>query len=249
MFKRKIPETTSASLHVMAMLFMLSDHLWATVIPGNDWLTAVGRLAFPIFAFLLVEGFAHTRNLKKYALRLLLFAILSEIPFNLITSGSWFYPFHQNVLWTFLVGLGLMRINESVKERGVAWRVLTAVGTVALGCILGLVTMVDYYHCGILMILTFFFFRGRKWWCYLGQLVCLAYINLEMIGGRGYEIPFFGDTVFLLRQGLALFALIPIWLYRGRQGYSEKWFRFLCYSFYPLHMLILGLICLGGFNG
>ena len=69
-------EITSMTLHILAMLFMLCDHLWATVVPGNNWLTCIGRLAYPIFAFMIVEGYFHTKNLKKYVRRLAIFAIL-----------------------------------------------------------------------------------------------------------------------------------------------------------------------------
>lgn len=110
-------ETTSMSLHVMAMVFMLCDHLWGTVVPGNDWLTCIGRIAFPLFAFMIVEGYFHTRNLKKYVLRLLLFAVLSEIPFNLAMGSSIFYPVHQNVLWSFLISISLIHLNEIVKRK------------------------------------------------------------------------------------------------------------------------------------
>ena len=111
-------EVTSFVLHILAMAFMLCDHLWASIVPGNDWLTVIGRIAFPIFAFMTVEGFFHTKNLGKYVKRLLFFALVSEIPFNLVAGGSFFYPFHQNVLWTFLIGIGLMWINEKVKVIG-----------------------------------------------------------------------------------------------------------------------------------
>ena len=236
-------ETTSFSLHLMAMLFMLCDHLWGTIVPGNDWLTCIGRVCFPIYAFLLVEGYFHTSNLKKYVKRLLLFAVISEIPFNLAMASSVIYPFHQNVLWSFLIALGLIHCNEKAKRTGKLWlRIIVAVFTILAGYLLGLITMVDYYHAGILMVLTFYFFHHRNWWDYVGQLLCLGYINLELLGGFGYEVVLFGETVFLTRQGLALLALIPIWLYKGKQGYHSKWWKYFCYAFYPVHLLILGLL-------
>lgn len=243
MEKNRKWEVTSFVLHLLAMGTMLCDHLWGTVIPGNDWLTCIGRLAFPIYAFLLVEGYFHTRNLKKYVLRLLIFALISEIPFDLAMGSTWFYPIHQNVLWSFLISLGLIHWNEKARAKGKLWRrILVGVATVAIGYVVGLVTMVDYYHAGILMVLTFYFFRGRKWWCFLGQVLCLWYVNLEILGGFGYELVLFGRNVFLTRQGLALLALIPIWLYRGKQGYHSKPFQYLNYAFYPAHLLILALI-------
>ena len=236
-------ETSSMSLHIMAMVFMLCDHLWATVIPGNDWLTCIGRMTFPIYAFLLVEGYFHTHNLKKYVLRLLVFALLSEIPFNMVMGSNWFYPLHQNVLWTFLIAIGLIHMNEKAKASGKLWlRVVAGVGSVILGFFLGILTMVDYYHAGIWMVLVFYFFRGRKWWNYVGQFVLLYYINVEELSGFAYEITLFGETHFLVRQGFALLALIPIWLYRGKEGYKSKTLQYIYYGFYPVHLLVLALI-------
>ena len=181
-------ELTSTALHILAMVFMLCDHLWGTIVPGNDWLTCLGRLSFPIFAFLLVEGYFHTRNLKKYLLRLLLFAVLSEIPFNLALGSRIFYPIHQNVLWSFLISLGLIHWNEKAKAGGkLSRRIAVGLASVLLAFLLGLLAMVDFYHAGIFMVLVFYFFRGRKWWCRIFQLLLLWYINLEILGGYGYS--------------------------------------------------------------
>ena len=230
------------SLHIMAMLFMLCDHLWGTVVPGSDWLTCIGRIAFPIFAFMIVEGYFHTSNLKKYIKRLLIFAVISEIPFNLALGSRLFYPIHQNVLWSFLISIGLIHWNEKTKEKAIWKRVLVAISSVLIAYIVGIITFVDFYNAGILTVLVFYFFRQRKWWSYIGQFVCLYYINVEMLGGLVYEIPMFDGIFYLHRQGLALLALIPIWFYHGKQGYHSKALQRVYYWFYPVHLLILGLL-------
>ena len=235
-------EVTSFTLHILAMIFMLCDHLWGTIVPGNDWLTCIGRISFPIFAFMIVEGYFHTKSVKKYVLRLLIFALISEIPFNLMMGSGIFYPIHQNVLWSFLIAIGLICLNEKVKERRVWLRILVGALSVMLGYLLGILTMVDFYHAGVLSVLVFYFFRKRKWWCYIGQIVFLWYVNAELLGGLIYEINLFGNTYSILRQSFALLALIPIWLYRGKQGYYNKAIKYAFYAFYPLHMLILGII-------
>lgn len=235
-------DISSAGLHILAMGFMLLDHLWITVVPGNDWMTCVGRLAFPIFAFLLVEGFFHTRSRKKYALRLLVFALITEIPFNLMVSGRLVYPFHQNVLWTFLMGFGLMAWIDRAKDAAPWRRVFRFIFSFAAGLVVGLLTMVDYYGYGVAMVLIFYLFRGNNWGCRLGQLVGLYWINVEMLGGRVYEFSLLGRLWVVHQQGFALLALIFIWLYRGRKGHKSKAFQYFCYAFYPAHMLLLALL-------
>lgn len=236
-------DISAAVLHILAMVLMLMDHLWATLLPAQDWLTCAGRVAFPIFAFMSVEGYFHTHNFKKYAQRMLLFAVLSEIPFDLMYGGTWFYPVHQNVIWTLLMGLLGIHLMETVRKKQKPWvYVLVSAGVVAAGGILGTLCMVDYYGVGVLTVFIFYLFRGRKWWCLLGQLLALYWVNVQMLGGLMYPIQLFGMEFELCQQGLALLALLPIWLYCGRQGYHSKPFQYACYAFYPVHMLILVLV-------
>lgn len=233
-------QTSSAGLHILAMGLMLCDHAWAMLFPAAEWLTCIGRIAFPIFAFMVVEGFFHTHDLKRYLLRLLSGALLSEIPFDLMYGGSVFYPQHQNVLWTFLLSLLLLTLLERCKAR---FRPLVAAGLAtgltAVGFLVGYLTMVDYYGVGILTVLTFYAFHKRTWPDRLLQLLCLYILNVGILGGFYYEFTIFGHTVEIVQQGLALLALIPIWLYRGKQGFHSKAFQTFCYAFYPAHMLLL----------
>ena len=105
LIKKPFGGLTANMLRTIAVIFMLSDHIWATALSFGDWMTYIGRMAFPIFAFQIAEGFVHTSNFKKFALRLLGFAVITENPFNLFYSSRWFNPYHQNVLFTLLLGL------------------------------------------------------------------------------------------------------------------------------------------------
>ena len=239
------PGISSFTLHLIAMLLMLCDHLWATVLSQYAWLTWVGRLAYPIFAFMIVEGFFHTHDLKKYLGRLLFWAIVSELPFNLMYGGSLIYPFHQNVLWTFLLGLLLMTgIDKTRHQKKPLLTVLVFLLAAGAGFVLGFLTMADYFGYGVWMVLLFYLFHGREWWCLLGQLVGLFWINTELIEGLSVSVQILGHEIFIVQQSMACLALVPIWLYKGKQGPHNKIIQTAFYAFYPAHMLVLSLAAL-----
>ena len=75
--------------------------------------------------------------------------------------------------------------------------------SVIIGAFVGLITMVDFYHAGVLTVLVFYFFHQRKWWSYIAQFICLWYINVEVLSGYAYQIQLFGNTYFFVRQGFA----------------------------------------------
>lgn len=241
--KKKCPAACLTALHlkIIACACMLCDHMWSTVIPGNNWLTCVGRIAFPIFAFQVVEGFFHTSDFKKYLGRMLIFALISEIPFNLMVEGSPINPFHQNVMFTFCLSLLCMMLLEKAKKKGRAVFILSTIGVFIVSFILGFVTFVDYFGYGIWMVLLFYLTHEKRFgWIF--QLAGMLYINCFMIGGLVYNIPVFGLTLEFPEQGFAMFALIPIWLYSGKSGIRSKAVKYACYIFYPAHMLILFLV-------
>ncbi len=234
---------SSFTLHIIAMVLMLCDHLWATVIPGNFWLTCVGRLAFPMFAFMVVEGYHHTKSYKKYMLRLLVFAIISEMPFNIMSGGSIIYPFHQNVLWSFLIALLGVRLMDKARSKfnPIVSAVLCII-IIGVFSIMGLLTMVDYYNYGILMVFAFYIFSGETWKHWICQLLALLYINNFMMKGMYFPISIFGTTFNVYQQSFAVLSLPIIWSYKGEKGYSSKFIQYAFYAFYPVHILILGVL-------
>lgn len=226
---------SGSTLKLIAVVTMLIDHVAATVIArmlftgqGTQMLWRIyfgmrdiGRIAFPIYCFLLVEGFDHTRNRRKYALRLFLFALVSEVPFDL-AFGSTFLEFgYQNVFFTLLIGLLTIMAFDAVYEKQ-EWHV--AVRAVLLAVIavggMGLVYLMhtDYDAKGVMVILILYLTRK------IGGLQILA----GCLAFCWWELP-------------AIVAFIPIAFYNGKRGLNIKYFF---YAFYPVHLLILYLICL-----
>ena len=239
----------SLGLKLIAVIAMMLDHMCYTVIPGNMWMTWVGRIAFPIFAFLIVEGYFHTKNVKKYALRLLIFALISEVPFDMMMTASLFYPFKQNVYWTLLIGLLVIWAidkpfnelvnahNQMERSKKMVRLVIIGFAAIALGCLAALIGFTDYHYWGVLTILMFYLLRGKT---YI-QLIALALIN-NFIGGIEYVYTFFGMEQTFPVQLMAIFAMIPIAMYNGEKGYEGKGIQYAFYAFYPLHMLFLFLL-------
>ena len=221
--KQKPFSLNATHLRILALFLMLLDHLWATVVPGNNWMTYVGRMAFPIFAFQAAQGYHHTHDFKGYCKRLAIFAAVSEIPFNLMIFSSPIFPFHQNVMLTLLLGLLACRAWDQRKW----WKV-------ALLLLAGVVTFPDYGVMGVLTVLMFHVLRDWKW----AQLLMLIAIN--WFGFEGQHLLL--GTMEIPVQAFAILAFLPIALYNGEKGRGGKALQYGSYIFYPLHMLILGLM-------
>ena len=241
LIKKPFGGLTANMLRTIAVIFMLSDHIWATALSFGDWMTYIGRMAFPIFAFQIAEGFVHTSNFKKYALRLLGFAVITEIPFNLFYSSRFFNPYHQNVLFTLLLGLLAIKVIDGLKKdrslKNIALSVLL-LGLILLASVVG---FVDYNHYGVLTVIMFYLMRDFPF-AWLGQLIGMILINIVIFEGLVFPVEIFEKTFEIPSQGFAVFALIPIWLYGNRKGKSSKILQYGFYAFYPLHMLVLYLI-------
>ena len=235
---KKYKKIDAITLKYLAMFMMLLDHLWATIVPGNDWMNYIGRLAFPIFAFQIVEGYFHTKDYKQYLKRLFIFALISEIPFNLMASGSYIYPFGQNVIFTFVYGIvSIHAIEEIIKHN----HVVKNVAKVLLMMILSIITFPDYNLMGYLTVLLFYVTRNMQYaWLY--QLAGMIYLNWYSFKGLTIYVEAFGKTIPVLVQSFAILSLLLIWQYNGESGNQNPMLRKLAYWFYPLHMLVIYLI-------
>ncbi len=212
----------STTLKLIALISMTIDHTGMVLFPQYLWMRYVGRLAFPIYCFLIVEGYLHTKNVKKYMGRLALLAVLSEIPFNLVISGAVFYRYGQNVFFTLLIGLAtLVGMNWLYGHLSKQLKVFSYLA-VAAGCLAAYAVDSDYSYKGILMIALFYILRESVWY----QLVGVGAVQVYM-GGI---------------QTFAIASFIPIGLYNGKKGWGNKGFQWLFYVYYPVHLLVLCLL-------
>ncbi len=211
----RIQRLTSFHLRWIAMITMLCDHGGRILFPDQWIFLCIGRISFPIYCFLLVEGFYHTKSRMKYGLRLLVLGIISELPYNLVLYGSLFFPERQNIFFTLLIGLLLMTVLERTVRGEVQWG--------CIGAAMGIAWRfrVSYSYWGILHIVFFYYFRDsllKK----AGATVALSLLNSNPI------------------QYFASFAMIPISLYNGKPGCKK--FQYGFYIFYPAHLLLLLIV-------
>lgn len=174
----------------------------------------IGRFAFPIFCFLLVEGFYHTRSRAKYLRNLILFAFVSEIPFDLLLMDGIGLT-GQNVFFTLAIALGCIWGITKVKERFVSDPIVSLMlqgGIILTGCLLSHILSTDYSYYGIVLVLIFYYYRNNRF------LACLV----------GY--------VWFLFEPWCFPAFVAILFYNGKRGISLKYFF---YAFYPAHLLLL----------
>lgn len=230
---------SASALRWIAMGSMLADHVGRMFFPGCQWMVAVGRLAFPIFAFQIVEGYRHTRSFSNYAVRLFCFALISEIPYDLMTAGTFFDPTRQNVLFTLLLGLWAVRIlDEASTGQSSPSRAMAGLTLIAL---LAIVLSADYALMGVIQMAVFFLLSGHGS-SRLALVLVMTALHLFFPGDFYWHLPLGTWDLRLSSQGFALLSLIPIWLYHGEKGCRSKYLQWFSYGFYPAHMLLLALL-------
>ena len=219
---------SGSMLKIIAIITMLIDHsalILRSELPfintplfsvGSSNITIyfimrkIGRLAFPLFCFLISEGVANTKNIKKYCIRLFMFAIISEIPFNLMTSGKFIYPAKQNIYFTLLLGVLIIYIYNNVKNELVTFALMSLVAA------LSIIMRVDYGLHGVLIILLMHVLKNSP--------LLRFFLSYPLLSG-GFA---------------ALAAFIPISLYNNKRGFiKSNSLKFAFYFFYPLHILLL----------
>lgn len=221
---------SSFSLRLIALACMCADHIGLALFPSVGAFRCVGRLAFPLYCFLLVQGFTHTRSVRGYGRRLLLLALLSEIPFDLLIFGRTTCGVEQNVLFSLLFGLLALYAADSLRDKPLsAWLVILTL------CMGAMAARVSYGWLAIALCLCAYHAGENKRALALstGGVLLLYSLSLLLSGV---------DVGWALVSFCALFALLPMLLYNGRRGVRVPVLTFLFYAAYPLHILLLVIV-------
>ena len=214
----------AAQLKIIALISMLTDHLavcFAELLPewGYNVMRGVGRLAFPIFCFLIVEGFEKTSSRLKYCLRLLVFALISEVPYDMLMHRAWFYPYGNNIMFTLMLTVLVLWIVDVLQKKGTPGIIAALSIAIAAGVAAYFLHLEYSWKC-IAIAMLFYVAKNDDAVKYAGT-ACVLLINTTITGVN------------------AVFALPLIYLYNGKKGKTQKYFF---YIFYPVHILALGIV-------
>ena len=217
---------SSLILKIIAMIFMTIDHAGVVLFDNNDILIFFGRIAFPLYGFLLVEGYTHTKNKLKYFILILSLAFISEVIYDKVFYDYFIYLGNQNILFTLSIALICMYIYES-NSRSLIGKIISILIVIYIS-ILSEFLFVDYGFLGISLIFSYYLIRNLKNKKIFYVLVTVIYLLLRILI-YGFNIVSLG----------VLLSIIPILLYNGNKGYNLKIIKYIFYIYYPLHLIIL----------
>lgn len=216
-------------LKIIALTAMIIDHYGAIFQGDTMFFRMIGRIAFPIYCFLLVEGYFHTSDVKKYAKRLFIFALISEVPFDLAFYNKLGFV-HQNIFFTLFIGLAAIYIlddREGKYNFNKNTVVLIKTAVILISCVLAALLSVDYSAVGIIYILVFYLTRNYdKFKRFKTIIPIMLIVNLSA-------------SIF---QQFSLLALPLLYSYNGELGPKNKILQISFYAAYPLHLMIFYII-------
>lgn len=222
MIPKRLPQE---GLKLIACTSMLCDHIGYALVPC-PWLRIIGRMAFPIYCFLLAEGAHYTKNSFRYAMRLFFVLLLSEVPYDLMIWGK-LSLFRQSVMFTLLIGFVMLQYMKRAPHF-----LLQLAAIIPFACAAD-AAFTDYGSRGIMLIALFFLTRDIPW-KHLLQALGIAWLFCRPSGmalDLGFlEIP---HTVF------ALAAMIPILFYSGQKASRSAALQWVFYLFYPAHLALI----------
>ncbi len=239
-------------LKLLACVTMLCDHIGYTMqFKGmgapeiSEILRIIGRISFPLFAFLLAEGFKHTKSVARYAGRLLIAAIISEIPYDLCFHGMRRHD-GLNIMFTLLTALLALQFYEMCVKSSSKELIWISLAPIAGACFLAESMQMDYGFYGILLIFLFYLLdTGNK-------AKKILIIPSSFIFSARYYIDAYVKNTFITSWGksalFAMIAAVPLILYNGKKGTAarskviSKLVQYLFYLFYPAHLFIIYLL-------
>lgn len=221
---------SSFALRVLALTSMIIDHAGLALFPDIGVFRCIGRISFPIYCFLIVQGYLHTKSIAAYARRLLLAAILSEIPFDLLIFGRMASPMEQNALFSLLLGLLALLSTDTLSLKPLH------VGVVILMlCMFSMAANVSYGWLAILLCLGMRYAGEDKLRLALHTSAALLLYTLTLLLSGVAKS-------WVLTSLCAPFALIPLLFYNKEQGMHHPLLTFMFYAAYPLHMIALLIV-------